>query len=214
MKRLVTVTAATLVLALGAAYGVRRLAPTTEAAGTAEAAAGLAAADEKMMGAMNGNSIVYSDNPDGDFVTLMIPHHQGAVDMAEVELQYGRDPDMRTLAKSIALSQQPQIAEMSAWRQAHTVAATPDGPAARQGLSDANVKMMQGMMSSGYGHSGNPDVGFVRMMIPHHQGAVDMGQVELKFGKDPQLRALAQAIITAQQREIAQMTRWLRDNDR
>ncbi len=69
-------------------------------------------------------------------------------------------------------------------------------------------------MSSGYKQSGNPDVAFVRMMIPHHQGAVDMGQAELKFGQDQQLRTLAQVIITAQQLEIAQMTRWLHEHDR
>ncbi len=130
MKGLVISTVVVLALAVGAAYGVRRLAPANEAVEAGEA---LTAADDKMMAAMSPGSVAYSGNPDGDFVALMIPHHQGAVDMAEAQLRHGLDPDMRTLAKRIALAQKPQIEEMSAWRQAHTVAATPDGDAAPRG---------------------------------------------------------------------------------
>src|SRR4051812_37359697 len=53
--------------------------------------------------------------------------------------------------------------------------------------------------------SGNPDVDFVRMMIPHHEGAVAMAEVELKFGKDESRKALARAIIKTQTEEIAEM---------
>jgi uncharacterized protein (DUF305 family) len=54
-------------------------------------------------------------NPDHDFVTMMIPHHQGAVDMAKVELKYGHDPKMRKLAKEIIAAQDKEIAFMEAW---------------------------------------------------------------------------------------------------
>jgi uncharacterized protein (DUF305 family) len=56
--------------------------------------------------------------------------------------------------------------------------------------------------------TGDPDRDFVAMMIPHHQGAVDMAKTELQYGKDPALRKLARTIVAAQQKEIAQMTRW------
>ena len=58
--------------------------------------------------------------------------------------------------------------------------------------------------------SGNSDIDFVRLMIPHHQGAIDMAKTQLLYGKDPQMRRLAQEIITDQQLEIELMRRWLK----
>ena len=61
--------------------------------------------------------------------------------------------------------------------------------------------------------SGNSDVDFVRLMIPHHQAAIDMAKTQLLYGKDPQMRRLAQEIITDQQLEIELMQRWLRQRE-
>jgi Domain of unknown function (DUF305) len=58
--------------------------------------------------------------------------------------------------------------------------------------------------------SGNADVDFVRLMLPHHQAAIDMAKTQLLYGKDPQMRRLAQEIITDQQLEIELMQRWLK----
>ena len=69
----------------------------------------------------------------------------------------------------------------------------------------ANDKMMHNMTMP---MSGDADKDFVMMMIPHHQGAIDMAKVELKFGKDKKLRAMAEAIIKAQEKEIAEMKKW------
>ena len=66
------------------------------------------------------------------------------------------------------------------------------------------------MAMSAVARSGNGDVDFVKLMLPHHQAAIDMAKTELLYGKDPQMRRLAQEIITDQQLEIELMQRWLK----
>jgi uncharacterized protein (DUF305 family) len=78
-----------------------------------------------------------------------------------------------------------------------------------QAYNAANRKMHVGMDIT---YTGNADVDFVKGMIPHHAGAVDMAKVVLSFGKDPEIRKLAEAIIKAQETEIAQMQEWLKKN--
>jgi uncharacterized protein (DUF305 family) len=70
----------------------------------------------------------------------------------------------------------------------------------------ANEAMAKGMTMP---MTGDPDRDFVTMMIAHHQGAIDMAKVELRYGKDPELRELAEDIVDAQEKEIAQMKAWL-----
>jgi len=71
------------------------------------------AADEKMMKDMNRPM---TGNADQDFVAGMLPHHGGAVDMARVEIQYGKDPEMLRLARGIIAAQEKEIAQMKAWQ--------------------------------------------------------------------------------------------------
>lgn len=78
-----------------------------------------------------------------------------------------------------------------------------------QAFAAANAKMHAGMAIT---YTGKPDVDFVRGMIAHHQGAIDMARVELRYGSDPELKTLAQDIITAQEKEIAEMKAWLARN--
>jgi uncharacterized protein (DUF305 family) len=61
--------------------------------------------------------------------------------------------------------------------------------------------------------SGNSDVDFVKLMLPHHQAAIDMAKTELEYGKDPQVRRLAQEIVTDQQSETDLMQLWLKQHE-
>ncbi|WP_237477746.1 CopM family metallochaperone [Lichenibacterium dinghuense] len=75
-----------------------------------------AAANDAMMRNMD---VKPSGDADRDFAAMMLPHHQGAIDMAKVELRYGRDPVLRRLAADIVAAQEKEIAEMRGWQEKH-----------------------------------------------------------------------------------------------
>jgi uncharacterized protein (DUF305 family) len=90
------------------------------------------------------------------------------------------------------------------------MAMTADSPST-DAYRAAMDRMHADMMSMAY--SGNADVDFVRGMIPHHQGAIDMAKVVLEHGKDPEIRKLAEDIVRAQEAEIRQMQEWLKAHE-
>lgn len=146
-------------------------------------------------------------NPDRAFALGMIPHHQGAIEMAKVQLQYGKNTEMRQLAQAILNNQQPEINLMQNWLKTAPITIPLN---TRHSTEYANMNWHD-QMNKGI-QADNPDRAFALGMIPHHQGAVKMAQIELKYGSDPKMRQLAQAIISAQEPEIKQMQNWLRQN--
>jgi uncharacterized protein (DUF305 family) len=123
----------------------------------------------------------------------------------------------RSLVLATALTALPALAWAQGAHGGHSghstpaqTAQTPSAPST-QGYRQANETMHRNMDIS---FSGDSDVDFVRSMIPHHQGAIDMAKVELANGKDPELRKLAETIISDQEKEIAAMQAWLKKNAR
>ena len=112
------------------------------------------------------------------------------------------------LSLAFTLPALAQEADHSA-HQGMTMDAPADGSPSTQAFIDANAKMHAAMEID---FTGNADVDFVRGMIAHHQGAIDMAKVELEHGKDADIRKLAEDVITAQQGEIAMMKEWLAKN--
>jgi len=112
--------------------------------------------------------------------------------------------DFRAIAASLILSTVPALAEDMQMDMSKPMG---NHSASSHAFTEANNKMHKDMMIE---YSGDPDVDFVRGMIPHHQGAIDMAKIELEYGKDPEILKLAEGVIKAQEAEIAEMQAWLK----
>jgi uncharacterized protein (DUF305 family) len=98
--------------------------------------------------------------------------------------------------------------DLAAPHQMEAVIMLPDSASdATRAYIEAMNTMHAGMMMA---FSGDPDVDFIRGMIPHHQGAIDAAKIQLQYGTDPEARAFAEKVIAAQEAEIVWMTTWLR----
>jgi uncharacterized protein (DUF305 family) len=104
----------------------------------------------------------------------------------------------------ISIATSGAIAQM---KMEHSQKAGSSSSPSTRGYNEAMTKMHQDMAIK---YTGDADTDFVKGMIPHHQGAIDMAKVELQYGKDPENRKLAEDIIKAQDSEIAQMQDWLK----
>lgn len=145
-------------------------------------------------------------DPDVAFASGMISHHVGAVEMAKVQLEYGKDETLRKLAQTIIDGQQVEIDLMTHWLQGKdTTSQDPNSAHAKAYAADHSH---EAMMTAIY--EPDPDVAFAKAMIPHHEGAVSMAKIQLQYGKDETMRKLAQAIIDAQEPEIRLMQDWLK----
>jgi uncharacterized protein (DUF305 family) len=108
---------------------------------------------------------------------------------------------------SLAAVAFPLAAEETTGHEGHAMAGD-TGPAS-MAFVEANDRMHGGMAIE---FTGNADVDFIRGMIPHHQGAVDMARIVLQYGSDPEVRTFAEAVIAAQEAEIRWMQDWLAKN--
>ena len=149
-----------------------------------------------------------SDNPsanpiDRAFATAMIPHHEGAIEMAQVARKRAEHAEVRKLADDIIAAQK---AEISVLRRIGGDLRAMGIESGHLGLDEHAMGMDADM--SELEHAKPFDRTFIAMMIPHHQGAIRMARKELADGKQVALRKIAKDIVAAQSREIAQMRGW------
>ena len=121
----------------------------------------------------------------------------------------------------VSLTENLMMVAMAVWMLAMTLSGSAVGhamPAMGMGEAPSSQAYMLGMekmnRDMGAAMTGDADRDFVSMMIPHHQGAIDMAKVELQFGRDPMLRQMSEEIIKAQEAEIAEMKAWQAQNQK
>lgn len=147
---------------------------------------------------------------DRRFLDMMVPHHEGAVRMAELAIERADHPELREAARQIVLAQRREIADMKGMRKQWF--GSDETPAMDQmpmlpGMEGHPHMSMSAMMSQL--QAATPfDKAFLDMMIDHHQMAVHAGQLEGQRGSHAELKSLGAKIADDQKKEIAQMERW------
>jgi uncharacterized protein (DUF305 family) len=141
------------------------------------------------------------------FIDAVVVHHQGAIAMAQPADSNAMHPELKNFARKVMEDQSREVALMTQWRDQWFPGRpkTPnilDMPGMSKTMMDISPMHMEKMTGAAF------DKMFVDMMIPHHEGAVTMAKDALAKSQRPEIRALAQQIIDAQQREIEMMKRW------
>lgn len=139
---------------------------------------------------------------DRAFIDAMVPHHEGAIEMAEAAKKAGlSQPDLVKVADDILATQQDEIDRMKEWRGDWFGSSTIDSKgAAALGLSESQMGMQHD--ADALLSSGDVATDFAQMMITHHEGAIAMAELAADNAEQDELRDLAQQIISAQEREI------------
>src|SRR5215211_1084440 len=155
---------------------------------------------------------------DLQFMNQMIVHHQGAIVSSEHMIADSERPELRRLAQNIQRSQSEQIEQMRAWRDQWYPDAEPTSEIMDSTQMDEMMDSAQMEEMMGEGHTQEEMMGgdttdsmFLRMMIPHHQSAIDMSEQALERAEHPELRELAQQVIDEQTVEIGLMEVYLEE---
>ena len=135
---------------------------------------------------------------DKSFVENMIPHHQEAIDSSKTILNVTTDPDIKTFAQNVITDQSKEIDDMKTWYKSwYNTEYTPS----------ANYFPMMDSMKGKKGVE--LDKTYIRSMIEHHKGAVQMAQKVLAISTKDEIKTLAQNIVSNQNMEIKQLSDWL-----
>ena len=195
-----------------AAAGLLAACSSSETAAPASSAASSMAA-EQTPGAASASA---GSEADITFAQLMIPHHEQAVQMADMALAQATTPEVKQLAQQIKDAQDPEIQRMRGWL---TAWGAPEQMAGMQGMDHGNMDMggqsADGMMSDEDmsalmdAKGADFDQMWLTMMIAHHKGAIQMAETVKQQSQNTDVTALADAIISAQQDEISTMDQLL-----
>lgn len=147
---------------------------------------------------------------DQHFIVMMIPHHDGAIAMADLALSRAKRPEIRALARSIKASQTQENAQMRAWYRAWFGGAVPTWGGAMGHGGGMGMGMGMGTDVAWMANAPDFDRAFIEQMIPHHRMGVRMASMAQHGSQHPELLALQRAMVKVQSEEIAQMAGWYR----
>ncbi len=155
---------------------------------------------EKMARQMVSPGGEYSDKA---FIDAMVPHHEGAVDMAKVALKNAQHEQVKQLSRDIVGAQEAEIKKLGEIRKREY--GSSESPS---GMSEMDMRMM-GMTDPQKLENKKPfDRAFIDAMIPHHESAISMANVALEESKNEEIRGISEDIVKAQKQEISQMRSW------
>jgi uncharacterized protein (DUF305 family) len=165
-----------------------------------------ASSSQKMGNHTMPNGGVMSQNIDQHFIVQMIPHHEGAIAMAKIALERSKRPEILSLANGIIEAQEKENRDMRSWYQSWFGSAPPAG-----GMGMMHMDGMEGDAGVLKSVSATEfDREFIQQMIPHHEMAIMMAQMLQASSERPEMKELADNIITSQSREIEMMRGWLK----
>jgi uncharacterized protein (DUF305 family) len=171
--------------------------------------------DNRMMDSMHAimsrmEAMPMTNDPEIDFSKMMIMHHQGAINMATVEIQAGTNDSLKKFAQKVIADQQKEIQQLQSILSTLTVDNTD---------MEYMMEQMEGMKKMDKAIdieiiTGDIDNDFATLMIWHHQGAIDDASGYLHHGNNAQLKTIANNIVKAQTSEIQELASWLKTNKR
>lgn len=176
----------------------------TSTSSSASSASVSAGASESSAGESSESAATHND-ADEMYVLMMVPHHEQAIEMADLVPSHTDNAELTTLAAAIKAAQQPEIDQMTGWLKdwgltPMTMAEAHMHDMGSTGMmSEADMAKLEGLSGAAF------DKAWLQLMIAHHQGAIVMSNSLFEDGVDPQVQHLAEGIVTTQQEEITQM---------
>ncbi|MFE6905278.1 DUF305 domain-containing protein [Streptomyces erythrochromogenes] len=146
---------------------------------------------------------------DAAFAKGMIPHHRQAVEMADLAPSRARSAEVKKLAEDIRKAQDPEIKTLSGWLASWGEQVPAEGVADHSAHGTAGMMTAEQMDGLKNASGAAFDTAFMELMVEHHEGAVAMAKTEQAQGAFPAAKAMAEAIVTSQSAEIAQMNKLL-----
>lgn len=163
---------------------------------------------ESMMATMKKmDTLKMSNDFDVDFANSMSIHHEAAIDMCMLQIATGKDETMIAMAKNIITTQKEEIAQFKKFiKNSKTSNSKIDNSDSQNILADDMKDMMRNL--NGMKMMGSIDDDFAMLMISHHGTAVKMAKDELTFGKQKQMKNMAEKIIATQTAEVNKFVAW------